>query len=752
MPRKAQNIYEELAAFRHNLELLLEDLALEKQGAVTRLYFDSADVISVVLGLEDFYGGPHFNLQRFRGESALMHGLAYGGWLGGFELLPSHAWEFARLLNLDFGLGADEDPLGRALRFLKDAGLSRAPLLNLSPADAGEDAPLRSLKARAVLAEDLFKAVQSLMPWRGRLLKLLEMGILRLSRDVPKFGFDSLVQSEYFRHAKRGFDALRPTVPVNNLMDSTAVATLVDRLARFKAGGSMEVPQFYSSSPIFREAVGGAGLKPLLSYQNSLGSSSCVLRDADYYIFKVSFRPRPAAGEDDPRAGVSEEYLRDLHEKILWIVGSRKEPTMKLLEKVSVGGVPLNEAIESLRRFSFLENVWMRSVAPQEVSQALSEVAAAAREVQGEGFRQAVAEAIAVVSKRLSENAEEYKRVSTLWLRIEQAAARLRARRRADYTHTPSPFLDFGLLRYGFPESSRRRIDGVLEGLSRGEEDAEGDARAAVLTACLGGLRDSASNLDDLVVASAALLALGLDEELLALLRAADPLPHHSLKIILAEMWLRSRPKGGGPARVVRELENEYGDAPLGSQKRADLAVGIAYLYFRLWRAGAGRPPWRAAHAIPGGEQDESGAASIEAAISHARDAYASLTDPAKKAYALNQYLYYLVEGGGDERLSDMREAAESLAGYLAEPEAWQFRFDDTLARYFHRLALSAESGEPWQDLMRMAIRFIEKAMHSAPWDQEVAYHHTLLVLLLSAGYNGPEAAPPSAEYERGGK
>src|SRR5258706_295494 len=80
--------------------------------------------------------------------------------------------------------------------------------------------------------------------------------------------------------------------------------------------------------------------------------------------------------------------------------------------------------------------------------------------------------------------------------------------------------------------------------------------------------------------------------------------------------------------------------------------------------------------------------------ITYAKSAYDLLSNDhkAKKAYALNQYLYYLVEGGGDDRKKEMFDAARTLLLAEVGRKTWQYRFDDTMARYFHRLACAAKS------------------------------------------------------------
>src|SRR6185369_8433900 len=99
------------------------------------------------------------------------------------------------------------------------------------------------------------------------------------------------------------------------------------------------------------------------------------------------------------------------------------------------------------------------------------------------------------------------------------------------------------------------------------------------------------------------------------------------------------------------------------------------------------------------------------------REAYLSLNKkraPQKKVYALNNYLYYLVEGAEDSNLRQMVQAAETLSSFAEDRSVWQYRFDDTLARYFHRMATTKQNEVEWKDSMEAAKLHIEKALRRA--------------------------------------
>ena len=731
-----QNIHDEVVTFKNNLELQLEDIALERDGIVPELYFDTFDLHQIVLGLEAFYHlKVDFDEPKFKNKNTLVHSLAYSGWLGKFKLLPPHQAEFLKLVNFNFGMGIESDPDGRATAFFKDVGLTNPSIFNItSPEDVGKEQLLDFLKVPAGLTEDLFKALQCLLPWHARLGKLIPRNILELEKQ--KLDFNRLFQSDLIQGLKRSFDARRRNAVVNNFADASAIFMLIDHLEKFNAGTARTIPRFYLSSPLFQEIVDEAGAQRLLTYRNPLGNVSSVLRGSDYYIFKASFRRRQEfAGEaDSPTLLASEEYLKELYKEVTSIVESQKVLSIKTLEEIKFDGEPLSKIIKALQTFSFLENVWLKYEAPRESLEVVREVIEAAREMQNTDFEHNVAEAIRATSQKLSENVEEYKWISSLWVNLEIASAALHRRAAVNNFSPPALFRDFGLLRYGFPEDTHRSIREVLEELLYGET-TERDARIRVAMACLNGSRDLVNNLNDLVLGVAILIVTKMNAELLSLLEKINPQPHYSLQIALIERMLESNPASQKAAELLRQLEEKHQNSPPDSQTRADLAVGLAYLYFRLWHRRGGYVTWRPNVTATSKEAAAEAQPFVDSAITYAWEAYGLLTDVMKKAYALNLCLYYSVEGGSDDRIPDMNDIAVDLAGYKADRALWQYRFDDTLARYFHRLATVATSEVEWKHLMEKAQMHIEEAYRDTHGDKEVETNNTVISVARQKGF-----------------
>ena len=109
-------------------------------------------------------------------------------------------------------------------------------------------------------------------------------------------------------------------------------------------------------------------------------------------------------------------------------------------------------------------------------------------------------------------------------------------------------------------------------------------------------------------------------------------------------------------------------------------------------------------------------------AIHYAYKAYSLLGSGniMRKVYSLNQYLYYLLENGPDSLRTEMSTTASLLARYKGERTLWGYRYDETLSRYFYRLALLEDNEVSWTELMHCAIRHVEEAARESHGDKAI--------------------------------
>jgi hypothetical protein len=729
--------------FLDNLKLQIEDISLERDDKYIDIYFDTSDVRASLLGMEAFFN-PHrgYNAQTFYEDRTLVQCLAAAGWLGQLQLLPPHQSEFLNLLNLDLDVEtpAEKDPKARAQEFLYQIKVTGTTDQGLASAVTEKGEPhkpdiVEFVREHASSAINIFKAIQCIrgVNWQKRLTDWRAKG--RLVFRPINFDYPSILNSNIFKELKKAFDNKRPESTINNFADAAAVVLLIALVNRYRKGETDRVPRFFVPTHIFHEAVTEAGAMPLLAYKGSRkGGGLTVLRNEDYFKFSSFFRTRRRGEKGDVAVDLDEEFesLNELRRQIEDILKAQEPLTSEAVDKIFFSEQPLSRIIEELQQLSFFENVWLPYSAQQEAQEALRELDETAQQLVSEDYSEAVEIAIGETRLELEENAKGYRLVSTLWTHLEQASISLHSSIRKDPGRPLDVFWDLGLLRFDFPRNTHQRITNVLEALFSGDEKAEREARISAITAYYSYARqqNAAKKEGDLILAAAVLWVTRMDKELVKLLEKVHVKFHYSLKIVYAASLFRLNNRVGMGQKVVEDLKKEF-EQERDTQRRTGLAVGLAYLNFHLWDRLDFGPSWRPAATKSAKAPQEQGQLLINDAIAFAKIAYEAgdVPDTQKYVYALNQYLYYLVEGGDAGQLVRMKLLAERLADFKNDPNLWQYRFEDTLARYFHRLALLADSVEQKKELMTLAKRHIEAACEGPYRDQEVEGYRTMFDL-----------------------
>lgn len=751
----AQEVKRKVEWFKENLDLQLEDLSQESQGARIKTYFDTTDVRNAVLGLHSFYDArDSFDEEGFRSARTLVRCLATSGWLGTIEMLPAHQAEFLTLMDINFHLPPEEDYEKYSRRFLEDVkaligrDVEKGQFGRIVE-ELTEDQLLefvRDMRLQAESAEVYFKALESIGAWQPRLGRWLREGTLHIESE--KFNFGAMLTTPAFQSLKTAFDSKRRSsfTSLNNFTDAMAASILVDRVAAFQRDRK-ELPRFLVPSKLFLDAIKQAGISELLFSEKSsrdgqfisdkMLSAKSVLRDADYFIFKAIYRPPSRA------AGMSRESepidLLNLHGVVEEILLTQSDLTEDTIRSIEISGRSLAEIIDEVTEFSFLKNIWLQFIEVQHVKRVID----LEKQVRDLVQVEEVTKAVEATKDAIYESAEEYRRVRSLWRDLEQATSNLKLRIAYDPTKPVDVFRDLGLMRFGLPASSHESIQQVVESIFAQPEEDQITARNIILRACYSERNQlhRSDVHDNLIKASAVMWLTRLDHQLFRLLdgiRQVRPLPHFSLDLLYAATTFRSGWQIHKGRTALDKLVLEFERLGSGDdRKRSDLAVGLAYLYFHLWWSLGYRPAWFPPSDEVKYDDEVAGIEILNNAIVYAKRAYdvAGRAELAKRVYALNQYLYYLVMGAGDDRLLEIENAAASLVHYKANSNLWQYRFDDTLARYFHRLATISNSAERWAQLMADARRHLERAQTFARWDEQVEFYSTVFALDETLGF-----------------
>ena len=731
------DLKETVTRFSKNLKWQIEDLELEKQGFTIDLFFDAIDVQKAVLGMQGYYDPERYALEkRFFHPNTLVSCLAAGGWLGPIHLLPPHQAEFLTGLTLDFGVGKtrnDPEQFARmflnAVRKAQDTGEVAISVDELTSTEL-----LEYVRDHAGSAVTIFKAIQCIRggTWEIRLAGMRKRKTLELS--TQKLDFASIINSPAFDKILSIFNKRRKHRIPSNFSDSVATCILISFIKDLKDNSSKRVPRFFDSSDLFRDVAKESGLKQSFTYSVNSTITGTVLRDAEYFIYKAIFRPDWSSPFQGKSNSVILFDLYELNSQLDRILKSKFD--VKALTDVRLAGTPLTTVIEELSTFSFFENVWLPFSAKDEAQDALQELGETSRQLETEAFRVGVEEAIKATQEALAENVREYQRASSVWTRLERVAITIKQIRKSERSRI-NYFRDLRLLRFGFPRTINTRIGEIFDALLSQDEEAEKHARAFVISIFYNRDLNPCKDSEDIMITVAVLWVAKLDEQIITFLDKLTVIPHFCLKMIYAAAAFRSKQRMERGLEILRDLEEEY-VAKVDTKEGADLAVGIGYLYFHLLLYQGYVPPWRHSDNIKKQKISEEQKLWIEKSIRYAKAAYGLLKERAysmKKVYALNQCLYYLVEGAGDDRMDEIDNTAKELVSYQSNEELWQHTFDDTLARYLHRKATQAHNEAEWRILMEQALRHSQVASKGTYMDEFVERYISVLEVGMAAGF-----------------
>jgi hypothetical protein len=682
-----------------NVLLQQEDVRFAEQNVATPLYLDAADVRDAVVGLQAFYTDHGFDESLYKSDRALVCALAASGWLGPFQMLPPHEAEFLGLLSKDFHLHAQEPWNELIERFLNDVGIAHEfdftaeTLKHLTQAQLAE-----FVRKQAGRAQDFFKALHSLNGnWTTRLVRWHRTHLLQISDQRAEYG--DVIASGEFEALRQELTRHRPLKPHSNFADAAALCLLIQSVDRFNAGGSA-LPRFFPSA-LLRSVVEEVGLADRFTYKRSDGSSASVFCDRDYFVFRATYRPPPHVIL--PVDGAAElQKLRSELELIQCALNVPPEMLERRRASEKAHGRLLKETLRDLRAFQFLERVWLGSAAVFEAKQVAANLVEMATTLDAsERFRNGLREALDTTKRALNKNATDYVRVKHLWEGLDGAARRLR---RPGELVQPDTFKLYGLVRFAVDPLLEEPVRQTLAGLLS-EQDAQVRAeRAKVIEAFRAPVFEPRFE-GAMISGGAVLWAAKAFELIVELLPRETALHSVPLSVLCAVAATETERNQETASDLVDLLEIQY---KMAHSPR--VAIALAYLAFHKWR-------WMARRQYIGPS------ALVMRAIEYARSAAETLEEGTEPmVYALNQFLYYSIESRLDGRDDDIDAAADRLAAMKKRNAAvWQYRYDDTLARYFLWLAEQQPDQVRREEMTLQAVAHGRMAMDSGgAHDEEV--------------------------------
>lgn len=702
-----------ISEFVETVDLILSEAEVNQAGGSINIYFDTAEVRGAALGMYAFYEDGSFQAKLFDSERALVRALAGRGDLGTFQMLGPHQAEFLSLLNDGFGV-RNENVSQYASRFWHDAGIVADPtsLQNMT------EEQVKELVLKQVgNGHNFFKAVESIRggDWRWRLKEWRRTHTFEIKATPDDF-VGHLASSE-FEVIKKRLDRKRPTRTDNNFADAIALVSLMEKVEAFnKSGGKGALPCFYAA-PHFTNLIWTAGFGDRIMVTLPNQRRVAALRSADYFVLRAIFNRSEELGGKD---GVllTPGKLRTIHMEMRDIVEVNRVLRNEQREGVEI---PTSEAIDALvkevKELSFFDNIWLPYRAEQDAQESLQQLAATEYVMSRADLQPALTTEITYLQNCLKANADRLETLRNLWSDIPKAFDK-RRKHLKHHVDTESDLMRrTGLLRFSFPPHARERIFRVMSSLVSGDHQRRKDATGSVVRAYLSFIAGNRNTAVEAELAAAVLWVSELDQYILKLL--AEPRrAHFSLDLVYAASAVRLGRDLEFALHTYESLERQRG-AAMVPHERADIALGLAYLYYHLWhRYRESQHEQRVVRRVLG---FASPAEIITVAVRRAEEAYVVLEngpDEAKFVYVLNQLVYFMAIAM-TYPVEAVRPLADKLRDY-EERSLWQYRFDDTLARYHLFRATRARDAQSKSEFLDLGLDRSKKAFKVAPEDGEI--------------------------------
>jgi hypothetical protein len=716
---QSEELRKQLSWFLKNLELQLTDLDLIKQGVELKFYWDTAHVVRAVLGMADFYKPPgnRFKRDDFESKQTLAACLASAGWLLPMRLLPPHQAEFYNRFKARFGLGHERVPPGGADQFFRDTRLgSSFSLREFHEKSHGEQSKI--VKQYAGKAKLLFKAVECVKGnWEERLVDFYRQKLLNLD-SADEIDYNEVFQDENFIKTREFFDRKRDPrqFGLNNITDASALCLVHQQVAAYKTAATRSLPRLYEYSNLFREAM--------LEWEDSPQEKKAFdpLRDVDYYLFRGMFNPPPDLVRDGSHKTFI-DALVSVKDKVKEILEASDILTPELINDiVNIDGKPLLIVITELQEYSFLEKVWLPYVAHKAVSKAAKDYVHREDVVDNKEFEDTVRKSLEELSRVLESGVRQYKRMSDLYIEVETHIDRFQRKFHSVRKDAPDVFSFFGLQQFGIPEEYHGRTCEFVH-LFLGGDQSEVEIAKTRLCRLYRDAETRREENESRAVAACVLWILQMHSHIRHLSGKGE---RTSWFLSLTAANAIKLKDFHGAVSIIAELEKRYHALP-DNHAKAQEAIRLAYLYFHLWRDGGGVVQWRAEKSLEKSYSREKIDSWIGSSIHYARQAYsANHPSVASGVYALNVYLYYVTEGAEDREFNKITKVAGELLRYEIDP-VWQYRFDDTMARYFHRQSTLAPTFQDKKNRLEKAVEHIARAGEESHGNPDVESYDSIL-------------------------
>jgi hypothetical protein len=701
--------------FIEQLRRQFADHQLEEAGVVLEFYLDAKNVRGAAVGVQGVnvatadLSKPFDDPER----ESLVECLFSAGWLGPIRMLAPHQAEFLGLLNDAMDVGDERDFDQRSDAYLKKIEFINTP-----------EWAIREISSRS-LAQRTFKAIElTRLFWRKKIARWRADDLLRT--DTLPTDFAGMIGSPVYNNLRERFDKHRPNNKRSNLADAVALTALAAEVEHFRSdSGARRLPLFFAPQ-LFVDVVAEAGLAEKFEYRAENQAYS-VLCDADYFLFRSILYP---AENVIPGESITEirRRLEEVRRKLQRMILTKRTMDEMLLELVADDRHGLFDA-DQIRNYSFFDQVWIPVAAAAELQEVNGSFRSVVQLMQSSDVRKAISTDLQDLTADLRHNTLQYLRARRVQPKLASAVAKFKIEVPAAMLHE-SPLDILGLVRFSFPHAARDQLRRLFArfGAMNAESAADNspDPMTKAVFRALWSPRKTTATDPVVQAVNAGLLWIAkLYPELVDRVGPHRHL-HFSLTAIYGAAAVECQ-RMDLAERAAQELEVLLNDATR-AETRGEILVALSYLHYHRALNSGFIPCWEEERL----STDLEGVVArdfVEKAVDYARSAAGNKSlDPSLHVYALNLAVFYGVSLPQKDR-SRLRQLAVQLLQYK-QRSIWQYRYEDTIARYFFLIALEATSAEELERNLRFAERHITQASKEAPYDQRISTFESYLTII----------------------
>lgn len=706
--------------YLRNLQYFIEE---DPQDKI--IYLDTSEVIDMIKGSESLYRG----LNRTRFDRELFDSqhffalclIANNQTQIKASILPPHQYEINLALDKELGIGYLEPHTSVQLNnLILQSGVYRETNRQISSIDELN----KFIKQEAIAGIPSYKIAIStrFFNWKSRLNYLFSEGETIIPWNT-KLQYGELLNSGQYKYLFKSACEIRPEDRFiqSNKNDALALVILLSQIQAHREDLHAR-PIFFDARGILRKIVCNANLEAEFTINDH-----SVFRSSSYLIIASMFND----SQSSIRTDFSPQHIQTI-EDIRKIFG-------ELREQGSIAElIDLNQRIENYVQYHFLHNVMIDFYKEQTYSDVFEHLKIQTALLGQAKFREELEIKIGGIKENLLRGINDFDLATRILKVIELSTQGIYSRVKPDKELT-RPFdahRDLGLFRFSFPDEVDHALQKTFgsEGLFSKDENRVHNAIFELLQKTLQGQQNDNFHSHDYMYSMASLWVLGCFEEIISL-EVRSERTDYSMDVLLASALLKTGDKNLERAKeIVDSLEQRISE----EEFRSSLEIGVAFLHYHIWEADIGEYFTR--HNELPQKQD----VRCERAITLARDCYNRLssedykrehknelnaTYDILKIYSLNILLHITIESGISPHFQSVATLFEEFKDIkTSKPKYWHYRYEDTIARFFHRMAY--ESPAKNNAFMIRAFRHIEIARQNPINDKDVENYYERLLMI----------------------